>query len=420
MRAAWFEVLLLLILGSAALLDADPLQNYNIYTHTPRIRIVETERQIDSLWESDEQYRVVSFFSNDFRMKGSSFFIAEQSSNRMVASRGSLTRMYTNMSQVARIDLSFSRRGLNLVNLEFLHPIELPLWAESIEFWGHGHGIRHGYRVIYRDEAGQHYTLDFGTTRHYGWRRFSATIPLRADTSRPFSERYKKFFITALVVLDDNASRQKPTLLHLANLAVSRIRRTLFNQKEFWQFRRLVTFDAFTLPALATRFHGYTNVSVLTTRVTPSGLSKAAHPLFSGLEIRADWVPEGSHRAIVRFQTPLKANVCRKIILTVKGTRRHERLWVLVQNLTGSYYLLRAGQVDFDGWQKLSLDIPYWIIQQTGNITESRGLLIREILVEPAEPMMARDGLSLMFGSISVVEDMGDFQAPALEILEKW
>ena len=67
---------------------------------------------------------------------------------------------------------------------------------------------------------------------------------------------------------------------------------------------------------------------------------------------------------------------------------------------------------------------PPWIFRtdhsMTGNITESRGLLIREILVEPVEPMMARDGLSLMFGSISVVEDMGDFQAPALEILEKW
>ena len=147
MRAAWFEVLLLLILGSAALLDADPLQNYNIYTHTPRIRIVETERQIDSLWESDEQYRVVSFFSNDFRMKGSSFFIAEQSSNRMVASRGSLTRMYTNMSQVATIS-PFPGEG----SIWSISSFFIPSSCRSVtkhEF-GTRARIRHGYRVIYR------------------------------------------------------------------------------------------------------------------------------------------------------------------------------------------------------------------------------------------------------------------------------
>lgn len=410
----------LVFLAMALPLAADPLQNYNLYSNTPRVRIVNTVRQLDSLWESDEQYRVISQFSNDFGLQGSSFFLPASSSNRLVASRGSLTRIFTNVSRVCRLDLAFSRRGLNLVSLVFATPIELPLWAESIEFWGHGHGIRHGYRVIYRDEAGQHHSLDFGTTSHYGWRRFSAAIPLRADLNRPFSERYRKLFLTSLVVLDDHASRSATTVLHLANLAVSRIRRTLANQKEFWQFRRLFSFDPFSLPAIATRFHGYTNIRVRAVRISPPELAQAPHPLKSGLVLQADWLSQGMHRTILRFRTPLEARVCRHVILTVRGSQRHERLWILVQNTLGEHFLLRAGIVDFEGWHKISLEIPHWIIQKSANVTEKRGLYIRDILIEPAEPIIARDGLDLAFGSVSVVEDTEDFLAPALEILEKW
>jgi hypothetical protein len=404
----------------ACTLRADPLQNYNLYSNTPRVRIIDAVRQIDSPWESDEQYRVISQLSNDFSIQGSSLFISNRSSARMVPSRGSLTRIYTNLPQVARIDLAFSRRALNLARLVFTTPIEIPLWAESIEFWGHGHGIRHGYRIIYRDEEGQHFTLDFGTSTHYGWRRFAASIPIRAELNRPFSERYRKLFVVALVILDDHASTEQTTVLHLANLAVSRIRRTIANQKEFWQFRRLFTFDPFSLPAITTRFHGYTNFRVFPTRAMPTNLAQAAHPLTSSLSLQADWVTQGIHRVILRFRTPLRANICRRIILTVRGSQGLERIWVLVKNVFGEHFLIRGGLVDFVGWQKISLEIPSWIIQHTSNVTEKRGLFIHDILIEPSELIIAREGLDLAIGSVSVVEDTGDFLAPALEILQKW
>lgn len=402
----------LLLFGFAGTLPGDPLQYYNIYSNTERVRIVNPEYQTEAVDESDEQYRILSGFDNDFDFRGSSFFVASNSSARRVASRGSLTQIYSNMPSVTRLTLAFSRRGLNATTLVFRKPLEVPLWAESIEFWGHGHGLRHGYRLVYRDESGQNYQLDFGMTSHYGWRRFAAALPMRQDESRPFSVRYRRLWITGLVIMDDHAREGRPTLYHLANLAASRIRRTLDNQKEFWKFRRLHMFE--NMSTVKTRLFGYTNEKI--------GLLAGDHGAgqHQALTLRAEWTQEGLHKTIVRFRTPLHADICRKIVLNVRGQSRHERIHVLVRNVLREYFLLSAGEIDFSGWQKISLTVPYWIVQQTRNIAEKRGLDILEILVEPGPAVYARDGLDLAFGTIGAVEDSGTFLAPALDILERW
>jgi len=421
-------LLLLLLLCGLGVLDAqgisrDPHQYYNLYTHTPRIRIVPAQYEFHPIQDSDRQYQILSHFSNDFELKGSSFYDEDASSARMVASRGSVSILYENVPQVARLDLAFTKRGLNTASLVFNEEIEIPIWAESIEFWGHGAGNRHGYRLVYRDEEGQHYTMDFGMTAHYGWHRFSATIPIRITELFNFAQRYSKLYITELIVLDDFAVGGRKSIVHITNLAVSRIRRTLENQKEFWMYNTHLSFDSGD-PNIEVRALGYTNVRARVEAAEEPELGQADPPIANVFALSADYLSWGLHRIILRFQQAIEVKVCRKIVLTVRGEGRGERISLLVQNGYDEYFLLRLGVISYLGWQKITVDVPYWVIQQRtlDELDERRPLRLLELIVEPGEhtPMyIQRQGIHLAIGRFGVVEDRGTLVSPTLETYDR-
>ena len=55
MRRLSAAVPVLFLVAGAAVLSGDPLQYYNIYSNTERVRIVNAESQTEALDESDEQ-----------------------------------------------------------------------------------------------------------------------------------------------------------------------------------------------------------------------------------------------------------------------------------------------------------------------------------------------------------------------------
>jgi hypothetical protein len=398
----------------------DPHLYYNLYADTPRVRIVPAQYEFHPVQDSDEQYLILSHFSNDFELRGSSFYDSDSSGARMVASRGSVSVLYSDIPQVARLDLAFTKRGLNTASLVFKEEIPIPIWAESIEFWGHGAGNRHGYRIVYRDEEGQHYTMDFGMTAHFGWQRFSAAIPIRVTELFNFAQRYRKLFITELIVLDDFAVGDRKSIIHVTNLAVSRIRRTLANQMEFWMYNNLLSFDSGTPPNIEVRALGYTNVRAGVEVAEEPELLGADPPITSFFTVSADYLAQGLHRIILRFPQAFEINVCRKIVLSLRGEARGERISLLVRNAYDDYFLLRLGAVTYLGWHKITVDVPHWVIQrrQTTYYDDRRRLRLLELIIEPGEatPLHTRrEGIHLALGRFGVVEDMGTLVTPTLE-----
>jgi len=411
-------LLFLLLLGGRAW--GDPQQYYNLYTDTPRVRIVPAIRELDSLQETDEQYRILSWFSNDFVLKGSTFYDSGASEMRMAASRGSVSLLYPDIPQVARLDLAFTRRGLNTVQVTFKEEIEIPTWSESIEFWGHGIGIRHGYRLVYRDEEGQHYTMDFGVGAHYGWKRFAATIPLRLDEQLSHAQRYRRLFITELVILDDHAAGERRSCIHLTNLAVSRIRRTLDNQDDFWVYRPLYAFDQESVRLMQIRAFGYTNLRARAEEAEEPALASADPPIRSLLAVDADYIPQDLHRIVFRFPRELESldlEVCRKFVVTLRGENRGERAFLLIRNTLNEHFLLQLGELSYQGWQKITIETPPWVVQRTRSAHEKRSIRLVELIIESGNNPFSREGMHFALGRIGVVEDRGSFFIPDLEIL---
>ena len=397
----------------------DPHQYYNLYSNTPRIRIVPTAPELYPVQDSDEQYRILSHFSNDFVLLGSAFYDSAASGTRMVGSRGAVSVLYKDIPQVARLDLAYVQRGLNTASLTFKEEIAVPIWAESIEFWGHGAGNRHGYRLVYRDEEGQQYTMDFGMTAHYGWKRFAAAIPMRANSLLNFAQRYRKLFITELIVLDDYAVGARISIIHVTNLAVSRMRRTLENQAEFWMYTTSLAFDSGE-SNLEVRALGYTNLRARVEADASPALRGADPPIANVFAVDADYLAWGLHRIILRFPQAIAARGCRKIILTLRGEGRGERISLFVRNAQDEYYLLRLGAVSYQGWQKISVDVPPWVVapRKQSPFDARHALNLLELIIEPGEdaPLHTqKEGIHLALGRFGVVEDRGSF-VPTLEI----
>jgi len=407
-------LLLAVFLSVSAGQQAEPFEYFNLYSDTPRVRILPSAYSYDAIQESDEQYRILSHFSNDFVLRGSSFFKPDESEVRMVGSRGSVSRIYRDVPQVVRLDLAFARRGLNTASLVFTNEPPIPNWAESIEFWGHGIGIRHGYRLVYRDEAGQHFTMDFGMTSHLGWKRFAAAIPLRTMERLNFAERYRALRLVELVILDDYANAARRSCIHLTNLAISRIRRNLENQQQFWKFTPLYVFNR-DMTNMQTRVFGYTNFRAALAPADSAGLRGAATPVENALLLDADYSAQDLHRIVLRFTPPASIDVCRKIILVLRGERRGEKVSMVVKNSYGEYFLVRFGEVRFTGWQKITADIPEWVVHHTRIPSGTYALSVLELLIEPGNGPYFKEGIHLAIGSISVVEDTGTVPLPAIE-----
>lgn len=395
---------------------ADPVEYYNIYRNTPRVALVKPEGSIRPLQESDAQQQTLSRLADDFRLEGSSFFRPAASTVSRVPVQGLIKRLYPDLKRVTRIRLSFKKRGQNFVSLTFTNEIEVPLWAESFEFWSLEHGQHHRFRIEYRDASGKHFFIDFGKTSHKGWYRFAKTIPQRIAKGEPFSRRYRKLWIVRLLILDDHAGRSRSALYHLANLGVSRVRRTLSNRLEHWRYRRMVDFSALVLPGLKRRVTGFKRLS-LTTAQSPQRLSNRLGSDY--LQVRGTASQTGIQRIRIRLPANLRTRICRSILLSVLGNAGKETIFVLVRSLDRKYYLIRLGVINFSGWRKLQVTVPRWITQKTHRLKEKRGLSLQELLILPHSERTVAD-VDLGLDTLAVVEDIGEELFLGIELTDLW
>jgi hypothetical protein len=314
------------------------------------------------------------------------------------------------------------------MELAFNPPLDIPLWAESLEFWSHGDGRTHRFRLSYRDEGGVHYYIEFPARAYRGWQRFAATIPQRIEMDRPFAERYRRLRLVSLIILDSGPGRirDRPTgpatipdagritRYHFASFAAARIRRTLENEREWWAFRRIYGFERLDIPALTVRFYGMTNQRI----------ESLAYPSTNGTEedgylsLRAGLVRGGPRRIILRFPAPLPTGVCRMLVLTVHGNARRERLLLLTRNYENRHFLFDLGRIGFSGPRKLYLRVPESVVQGSRNIAAEKGLLLLELIIEPEADAVGEVLLGL--DNLAVIEDIGEYLFEGVELLDQW
>jgi hypothetical protein len=168
------------------------------------------------------------------------------------------------------------------------------------------------------------------------------------------------------------------------------------------------------------RSFGYTNARVSVVAAEDQELLQATPPIASYLNLDADYSAHDLHRLVLRFNRPFETGICRKISLTLRGERRGERVYLLIRNFLDEYYLLQLGEINYLGWQKITVEIPYWIEQRLPNDILRRGIRILELLIDIGNTPYTKEGLHLSFGRIGVVEDIGKTFSPNLEIMEEW
>lgn len=367
---------------------------FNLYRNTPRVRILGNETQRHALAEGDHQHAVLSSFAGDHALQGSSFFLREKTLAGEVPAAGKIALLFPEAKTVYRIEAAFSRRGLNRLELVFTKPLPVPDWAESLEFWAHEFQASRGYRLAYRDEAGQEFWIHFPKNRERGWQRYSGNILIRQDPDRPFAWRYRKLFVTRLVLLDDHAGKNRRTRYHLAALGASRIRRTWENRDEFWLHRQLLTFTAESRRDMDIRFTGFAGQQ----------LQDGSGQGMPVLRVAGTLSTAGERRLLVRLRKEVRIAVCRTLRLAVRGSSRGERLFLLISDVGKNYFLVDFGRLDFTGWRKLEAILPEWMRQEDARVVEARGIRIHELIVIPAP---RQQEVALELGPLSAVYDRG-------------
>lgn len=319
-----------------------------------------------------------------------------------------IVHVFPKMRHVTRFVISFKKKGLNVAKVFFKKPILLPLWSESLEMWVLGDGKPIWLKLVYKDAAGRHYYIDFGKRRFTGWFRFSKRIPVRYAPNRPFSFRYKKLWLVKMLILDSIAGGRRRSVYHLANIGVSRIKRNRANYMENWKYKRILDFNTKTRKQLKFRFKGFKNRQISIGRY-----GKKFKARFSPdyLRISGDLKRYGFRRFRLKFAKPLISGICRKIIVSVKGSGNGETIYMLVKDVNKKYYLLNFGKILYTGWRKIYVDVPYWIIQKTKNIRVKKGLILLEFLVKPRKTINTRK-VDLAFDNLAIVEDRGTFLYP--------
>ena len=410
---ALFSMLFFQILLTSA---AFGILYYNIYKNTPKIRIINKPAEFKSIHDSDTQYKILSRFSSDFYIKGTSFYQPKYSFVRQIKPEGQISVAFPNIKFITRFSFSFKRKALNAVHIIFKKPILLPLWSESLEFWAHGAGKPMLFKMVYKDASGKHYTLDFGRSTFSGWYRLSKAIPQRQMLSKPFSFRYQKLWLVKIIILDNIAGRRRKSLYHLTNLAVSRIKRNLKNYWEFWTYKKLLDFNADTFKLFRYRFVGFTNKTISLKQYNPALKQKFSTDY---LQIKADLNKSGSNHFILRFKKYIRTAICRKIILSIKGGGRGESVYLIVRNMKKQYYMLKFGDINFSGWRKIYVTIPYWVIQKTKYITDDKGLQLLEFIIKPKKNYRVKTML-LGFDNLGIVEDRGTFFYEGMKYEKMW
>jgi hypothetical protein len=280
------------------------------------------------------------------------------------------------------------------LELVFKKPLPVPDWAESLEFWAHEFQASRSYRLAYRDEAGREYWIYFPKNTTPGWQRYSGNLQVRQTPDRPFAWRYRKLFVTRLVLLDDHAGKKRRSVYHLAALGASRIRRTWNNRNEFWLYRQLFSFAPAARSDMEIRFTGFATNSI---RDTEEGQMR-------GTALAGTINPSGERRLLIRIKKEVRIAICRTLRLAVRGSSRGERLYALISDVKKNYFLADFGKLDFTGWKKLEAILPEWMRQEDARVVEARGIRIHELHIIPAP---RQQQLDLEFGPLGGVYDRG-------------
>ncbi len=407
MQKFWQPLTLTILLLLPFNTFSDPLKYYNLYRNTPRIRLIKDSIDIHSLKEHDTQYKIISNFNNDFKIEGSTFYEPKKSSFKRIKPSGSIKRTFPKLKKINRFKLKFKKRGLNRIDIIFKTPLRIPLWAESLEFWSHGYGKSHKFRLVYIDSDKREYSLDLRVKKYYGWKRFTANIALRSSQHLSFAERYRQIWLKKMVILDDLSNSKKYSLYHLANIGVSRIRRDLKNLNEQWRYRQVFDFDSNS--NLSFKFFSYTNGQA-TLEQTPDK---------KYLQLKADPIKQGFKRIIIRFGKNLQINLTRYLVFHLKGSGAGEKIYFLLRNIDNKYFVIGTENIHYTGWKKLYLRIPRWVKQTSRALINKTGFELLQIMIEPPTNDSHKK-LNLAFDSFGVVEDINDKFFMGIEMKDSW
>lgn len=389
---------------------------YNIFRNNVPVYRLPSNHTIHPVQESDRQYRILSRLSNDFTLAGSSFFNTNKSKISTVAAHGLITRNFPDITELTRIKAYFKKRGLNYISLNFKKPVPIPIWAESFEIWAHGYGIKHHYRLIYQDEAGVEYSVKFGATTHFGWNKFVQNIPCRSNKNLPFSKRYRKLWLTKMLVLDDHAAGERFSLYHIAFVGCSRISRTIKNQKEHWRYIKLLDFGSSTLDNFKTGWVQLTN-----TGITVQPLSNDLQPYLGKdtVQIYGEYSENTFPKAVLKFTPPLKTRICRSIIVSVFSRGSGETIGFILKTIQNKYYFVETKPLFFRGWKKLYIKIPDYVDQKPDK-TASRisGLSILQMIIFGHHHFYHVKNTSLLIDRLGAVEEPEVFISPNVKIMD--
>ena len=391
-----FPAVLLILLFFCSRAGGRPEIFYNVYRHTPRVEIVTGHVEQLSPEESDRQHALITDFSTNYSVYGSSFFKKKSSVISNVKPAGLIARVFPKMPSVLRIWASFKKRAQNYLEIRFKKPVPIPRWTESLEFWSLEYGAKRGYRLVYTDSGGREHFLNFKMKRIRGWVRYAANIPVRRAKNRPFSYRYQQLHLTRFILLDDFAGKRRNSIYHLAALSASRKVITGKNRRELWQFSRVMNFNADSVRRLKIRQEGVSNFS--------AGPSRITNTAGSFLRVQGTMQEHGITRIRLRFQKPLRIRVCRKLLIQIRAKTLFDRVLLLVATDRKKYYLIDFGTIHFSIWRKLEISIPPWIVQNTGQTTRLKGLLLHEVLILPVKKRWKRR-ISLDIAWIGAVYD---------------
>jgi len=397
----------LFLLLFSSLSFSDPLKYYNLYRNTPRVNLIADRIDIHSLKEHDTQYKTVSNLDNDFIITGSTFYEPLKSSFERIKPSGSIKRTFPKLDKINYFKLKFKKKGLNRINITFKTPIKIPLWAESFEFWSHGYGKSHKYRLVYIDSDKREYSVDLRVKKYYGWKRFSANIELRSNKKLSFAGRYRQIWLKQLIILDDLSTKKKYSIYHIAKIGVSRIRRNLINKNEQWRYRPIFNFNS--RDNLTFKFFSYTNGQAI--------IKQKQNKIF--LQLKADPIKQGFKRVIIRFGKNPHLNLSRYLIFHLKGDGAGERVYFLLRNINNKYFLIGTENIYYTGWKKLYLRIPRWVKQKRYTLINKTGFELLQIMIEPKKND-TRKKIDLALDNLGIVEDISDKFFMGIEMKNSW
>ncbi|HCL58105.1 MAG TPA: hypothetical protein DHW82_14015 [Spirochaetia bacterium] len=118
--------------------------------------------------------------------------------------------------------------------------------------------------------------------------------------------------------------------------------------------------------------------------------------------VRIDYMQRGYGWARIQPPFPIKLEgLVKGFEMWVCGRNKRHKLYVVLKDYYGEEKLLEVGQLNFMGWKKMSIQIPYTIVQQDFRFSTSRGITFDGFVIN-FNPEETTGKLYIYFDNLSV------------------